>query len=323
MTRSKRQPFAPDEAVAKLSITAPVMFGAAVLAVLFAGAIAIAWMAPIDQGVALSGRLVVESRVKPVQHQRGGTVAAIHVAEGDAVVAGQRLVTLDTRAIDEEIVALTSQAEAAARQLRLARQEAETLRGLYERQLAAMSRVLALDRQVAQIEKEVAALDARIAVARQERAKATVAAPESGKVLALAVKGPGAVLQPGATILELVPVSDQLVIEARLSPDEVEDVEEGMPARVWLSALSWSKRRPIPATLVRVSADSLVEPRSGAGYYLARIEFAQDRAEIERQSRLMPGMRTDVLLMTGRRTLMETLLDPIMRNFGRAFRESA
>lgn len=323
MTMKKSSPFAPENTVPKLSIAAPVTFGMVVVAALLSGAFALSAIPPIDQGVSLSGQVVVETRVKPVQHQSGGTVAAIHVGEGETVEPGQTLVTFDTRAIDEEIAALTTQSEAAGRQLRFARQEAETVRGLFERQLAAQSKVLALDRQVAQIEKEVAALRARMAVAGQERAKASVTAPEGGKVLSLAIKGPGAVVEPGGTLLTIVPVSDRLVVEGHLSPDKIEDVREGMDARVWLSALGWTKRRAIPARLVRVSPDSLVEPRTGASFYLARIEFEVGRDEIERQTRLMPGMRTDILLMTGQRTLFETLLDPIMRNLGRAFRESA
>lgn len=309
-------------AIPKLTITAPVLCGLLVIISFFGIGLSAAALAPIDRGVGLSGALVVESKVKSVQHERGGTIAAVHAAEGQRVSAGDLLVTFDTRALDEQIEALRLQEVAANRQLDLARQEAATMEDLLTRQLAARSKVLALQRQVAQIEKEVAALKARITVAIQQRDNAKVMASEDGRVLNVAVHGAGAVAQPGATLMQLVPGADRLVVEGRLSPNQVEDVSEGMAARVWLSALSWREQRPLPATLAWVSADSIVEPRTGQRHYLARIEFTQPRTEIEQKTRLMPGMRTDILLLTGQRTLLDTLLDPILRNVKRAFRET-
>ncbi|MGD9785556.1 MAG: HlyD family efflux transporter periplasmic adaptor subunit [Hyphomicrobiaceae bacterium] len=311
----------PEErTVPALDIRGPVIAGALVVVAFFGFGVGVAAVAPIDKGVGMPGTIIVESRVKPVQHERGGTVGAIHVAEGARVKEGDLIVTLDTRALEEQTTALRIQAGAVARQLSLARSEAETMADLLERKLAARSRVLSLQRQVAEIEKEAAGIAARLAVAERELERAQVRTPVAGRVLTLAVKGPGGVIEAGSTIAEIVPDDDRLVIEGRLAPNQIENVRPGMPAKVWLTALSWREQRPLAATLAWVSADSVEDRRSGVPYFTARVELADSRAEIEKRVQLQPGMRSEVLLMTGQRTLLDQLVDPLMRNINRAFR---
>lgn len=304
----------------RLDVRAPVTFGVAVIAAFFGVGLTVAALAPIDKGVGLPGTIIVETRTKPVQHERGGTVARIHVAEGEEVETGQLLISLDTQSLDEQVAALQAQAQASARQLDLARQEAATMAELQGRQLAARSKVLALERQVAEIEKEEASLAARIAVAVQERARAEVRAPVSGRVMQLRIAGPGAVVQAGAALLDLVPKEDRLVVEGRLAPNQIENVKPGMPAKVWLAGLSWREQRPLEARLAWVSADSVEDKRTGQPYFVARVELDEPRAAIAERMALQAGMRSEVLLMTGQRTLLDQLLDPLMKNVKRAFR---
>ena len=160
---------------------------------------------------------------------------------------------------------------------------------LLERKLAAKSRVLALERSVAEIEKDIAGLNAKIAMAMQELQQSEIRAPFGGRVLTLAVNGKGAVVQPGATVL-------------------------------WLSALSWREQRPLRARLAWVSPDSVEDKRTGAPYFVARVELAETRSQIAKRMTLLPGMRAEILLQTGERTLLDQVVDPLMRNINRAFR---
>lgn len=304
----------------RLDIRGPVMWGFLVVLAFFGVGIGAAAVAPIDKGVGMPGTIIVETRVKQVQHEKGGTIAAVHVSEGDRVTAGDVLMTLDVATAREQLKALTTQAEASARQLDLARQEAQTMRDLLERKLAARSRVLSIERQVAEIEKEAAALSARMEILRGEIARSEVRATEGGRILTLAVKGAGVVLQPGATAAEIVPDDDRLVIEGRLMPNQIENVRAGMPAKVWLTALSWRDQRPLAARLAWISPDSVEDRRTGAAHFVARVELSEARSEIEKRIKLQPGMRSEVLLMTGERTLLDQLVDPLMRNINRAFR---
>ncbi len=306
--------------VPKLNLGAPLKLGIAAIGLFFGAGVGGAAFLPIDKGVGLPGIIIVESKVKPVQHQKGGTVADVHVRDGQEVKAGDLLVSLSTAAVDEQIAALKAQAEAGQRQLALARDEARTMTDLMERKLAARSRVLALERSVAEIEKEAAALNAKIALAGQDLEQAQIKAPFAGRVLTLAVNGRGAVVQPGGTVLELVPQEDRLVVEGRIAPNQIDNVKPGMQAKVWLSALSWRERRPLAARLAWVSPDSVEDKRTGAPYYVARVELDEPRAALARQMTLLPGMRSEILLLTGQRTLLDQLVDPLMRNITRAFR---
>lgn len=305
----------------ELDIRAPVVLGAVVILAFFGVGGGGAAYAPIDKGIGVPGTVIVETKAKPIQHQRGGTVRRVDIVEGQNVSAGDLLITLDTTSLDEQIAALKAQAEAAKRQLDLVRQETATMTDLMERRLSSRSRVLALERQVAEVEKESAGLAAKIALAEQELERTGLRAPVAGRVLGLQISGPGAVIQPGQTVLEIVPEADRLVIEGRLLPHQIENVKPGMPARVWLTALSWREQRPLPGRLVWMSADTVDDKRTGAAYFTARVEFDHQPTATKPSTMIHPGMRAEILLLTGESTLLDRLLDPMMRNITRAFRE--
>lgn len=308
--------------IPRLDIRAPMLLGLSVIALFFGAGIGGAAIMPLDKGVGMPGKFIVETKVKPVQHERGGRIAAIHVAEGQEVAEGDLVVTFDTTALSEQIDALKAQAEATVRQLDLARQEAATMNDLLARQLTQRSRVLAIERQVAQIEKEVASTNARVAVAEQELAHAEVRSPVSGRILTLKVNGIGAVAEPGGVLMEVVPASDKLVIEGRLPPDSIENVVNGMAAKVWLPALSWRDQRPLAAKLSWVSPDSVEDQRTGGRYFTARLILDEAAArELSKKVTLVPGMRAEIMLLTGKRTLLDQIVNPLLRNMNRAFRD--
>jgi multidrug efflux pump subunit AcrA (membrane-fusion protein) len=308
------------EAQARLEVRGPLLLGTLAVGIFFGAGLSAATLLPIDRGAAFQGAIIVETRVKPVQHQKGGTVGRLHVTEGAEVRAGDLMISLDTRQLDEQIAAMKLQAESAKRQLLLIRQEAATMADLAAKQLAARSRVMALERQVAEVEKETVGLNARLAIAEQEIVRSEIRAPVAGRVLSLAVHGPGEVIQPAAAVAEIVPKEDRLVIEGRLPPMHIDAVKSGLRAKVWLTSLSWREQRPLPARLAWVSPDTVEDKRTGAAYYVARIELEQPRAEIEKRIGLHPGMRAEILVVTGERTLLDQLIDPIVRNVNRAFR---
>ena len=310
----------PVHHLPRLNIRGPVMCGMLVVALFFGGGVGGAAIAPIDKGIALGGNIIVEQKVQAIQHQKGGPVGRVHVSEGQDVAIGQVLVTLDTQALDQQITALKSQAVAAAKQLTLIRQEALTMGDLADRKLAARSKVLGLERQVAEVEKEMAGFSARIAIAEQDLARAELRAPIAGRILTLAVHGTGAMIQPGATVLEIVPQTDRLVVEGRLSQIHIDDIKQGMEAKVWLTSSSWRDSRPLSARLAWVSPDSVEDKRTGVSYFVARIELSETRSELNKRVALHPGQRTEILLLTGQRTLLDHVLDPLLRNVNRAFR---
>lgn len=305
---------------ARLDIRGPVAAGLLVIALFVGAGAGLSATVPVDKGASLAGTIIVETKAKPVQHVRGGQVGRVHVSEGAEVAAGDPLVTLESGAIDEQIAALKAQSSATQRQLELIGQEARTMGDLLNRQLASRTRVSALERQMAEIEKEHAGLNARIVLAEQELQRAVVRAPVAGRVMSLAVRGPGEVLAPGGVLAQIVPQDERLAVEGRLSPALIDMVRPGQPAKVWLTGLSWREAAPLRAKVAWVAPDSVEDRRTGVPYFLARIELEEPRTAIARRYRLHPGQRAEILVLTGERTLIDQLIDPIVRNFNRAFR---
>ncbi len=305
---------------ARLSIRTPVLCGIAVITVFLGACVGVSATVPIDKGASLSGAIIVETKSKPVQHSKGGRVGRLHVKEGAEVKAGDLVISLDTSSVDEQINALRTQAQAARRQLALISQEAATVTDLYNRQLAPRSRVFALERQLADVDKEIAGVQARISMAEQELRLSEVRAPVGGRLLTLAVRGEGEIVAAGAIIAEIIPQDERLVIEGRLSPALIDMVKPGQRTKVWLAGLSWREQKPLLARVAWISPDSVEDKRTGVGFFLTRIELDDPRSEIAKRFTLHPGQRTEMLVLTGERTLLDQILDPIMRNVNRAFR---
>ncbi len=303
-----------------LDIRAPLVAGVVAVAVFFGAGIGGAAYVPIEQGAGLQGKIASGSKTTAVKHPRGGTISEIKVVEGQHVALGDVLVTVDTQALDEQIGALKAQSEAAVRQLELVRTEAVTMANLLERKLAPKSKVQQLERQVADVSKEAAGLSERIAAAQAELEKSALRAPVAGRVQSVAVTGRGSVIKPGATALVIVPDDDRLVVEARLTPIEAGNLKPGTEAKVRFTALGWRDQRPLPAKLAWISADSTEDKRSGQPYYIARVELDDARVDIGKSIALKPGMRADILLVTGQRTLLSQVFDPLVRSVNRAFR---
>jgi HlyD family secretion protein len=120
-------------------------------------------------------------------------------------------------------------------------------------------------------------------------------------------------------VLEIVPDDERLVVEARLTPEQVQGIKSGLAAKVWLKTSGWRNQRPFPAKLAWVSTDSVEEKHSGQPHFLARIELDDARTEIAKTIALQPGMRAEILVVTGQRTLLSQMLDPLMRSVSRAF----
>ncbi len=311
---------AEHSTVPRLNIRTPLVVGLLAVAGFFGAGLGGAAYAPIEKGIALSGKIIVEGKANPVQHLRGGIIAEVNVVEGQRVAMGDVLMTLETQALQEQIGALKAQSEAAAKQFELIRAEAATMTDLLQRKLAPKSRVLQLEHQLEEVGKETASLTARIAVVQDEIDKSAINAPVAGRVVSLAVSRRGAVVQPAATVVEIIPDGDRLVIEGRLTPNQVDNIKLGMPAKVWLTSLSWRDQRPLAAKLSWVAADSVEDKRTGLPYFVARVEMDISHAEIAKTITLQPGMRAEILLVTGHGTLLSQLLDPLMRSAGQAFR---
>ncbi len=168
--------------------------------------------------------------------------------------------------------------------------------------------------------KRFEAMD-RLHAAKDVVARLRLTAPVAGKVVGLAVHSRGAVIRPGDTVMEIVPINDQLDVEAHVRPEDADEVHIGMTAKVNLGAYKQRRLPMITGTVTTVSADRLVDQHSGQAYF--NVEIAVDRGQLKDYPdiKLIPGMPVDVSLDTGSRTALEYFIEPITSVFRHGMRE--
>ncbi len=170
------------------------------------------------------------------------------------------------------------------------------------------------------LRSEIADLRDRLTAAEERLERTKVRAPVDGTVVDLRVFTDGGVLRPGEAILDLVPKGDALAVEAQIEPADVDVVKAGLPAEVRIGAFSVSQAPLLAGQVMTVSADSLTDERSGRSYYAARI-MLDDLSALPPGAILQPGMPAEVMIITGERTALEYLLDPLRHRVSRAMRE--
>ncbi|MBF0446829.1 MAG: HlyD family type I secretion periplasmic adaptor subunit [Magnetococcales bacterium] len=174
--------------------------------------------------------------------------------------------------------------------------------------------------QLQETRQEVAGLAERLRAAQDILTRITIVAPVSGQVVNLKPLTPGSVLNPGETVMDIVPSQDRKVIDARLRPLDVDVVYAGLPAQIRLSALNRRTTPVFEGRIERVSADALTDPRTGEAYYTVQVLFTDFPSEYHDLS-LHPGMPAEVLIVTGSSTTLEYLLRPFLDSFHRAMRD--
>ena len=114
---------------------------------------------------------------------------------------------------------------------------------------------------------------------------------------------------------------DELVVEARLSPRDIDVVRIGQPANMRFSALNLRRTPEVPGTVIYVSADRRIDEATGDAYYTARLKITDDLPPEISRDRIYPGMPVEAFISTGERTFLDYLVKPIQDSFSRAFRE--
>ncbi|WP_178336116.1 HlyD family type I secretion periplasmic adaptor subunit [Oceanicella actignis] len=139
-----------------------------------------------------------------------------------------------------------------------------------------------------------------------------VRAPWSGTVVDPGVNAPGAVIEPGQRLLDILPDGAELVVEARLRPSDIDVAAPGQPVRVRLTAYSFRRTPPLPGTVTRISADSILDPAGGPPYYAVQIRLDPKALPAGGEVRALPGMQVEALIGTGSQTVAQYLTAPIL-----------
>jgi HlyD family secretion protein len=172
---------------------------------------------------------------------------------------------------------------------------------------------------------KIAELKERVTAAEDQLKRVDLRAPQSGFVHQLAVHTVGGVISNGETIMQIVPRADDLVAEAKVAPNDIDQVAVGAKAVVRIMAGNQRQTPEVAGTVIRVSADLAREQANGAqpaqAYYTVRITLPPEEVARLQDLRLVPGMPVEAFIQTYARTPLEYLLKPLHDQFARTFRE--
>lgn len=173
-----------------------------------------------------------------------------------------------------------------------------------------------------QMQTGLAEVTPKLAAARQTLGAATVRSPADGYVLDLTQFTVGGVVAPGERLMSVVPANAPLIVTARIKPQDVDVVKPGMKARVRLSAFNARFAPPVDATVMTVSADQLVDEKTGEGYFRVDLKIPpQELIKLPKGDKLSPGMPAEAMIVTGNRSILSYVVSPLTDTIRDALRE--
>lgn len=225
-----------------------------------------------------------------------------------------RLMTLQ-RGVAE----LVARAEATRGQIAEARMQLSELQ-------AAVAQARGAYRQRAADEMKDAAarireLDERLRPTEDQRRRQTVRAPVDGTVMGVRVSAPGTAVGPREPLLEIVPAREDLVVELRIDPHDIDNVHPGDAAEVRLSAYDARRTRMLQASVREVSPDAVSDSEGRQSWFTAQVVVPPEELARHPHLRLQAGMPAEVFITTPPRSLLEYLLEPLGLFARRAMRE--
>ena len=159
---------------------------------------------------------------------------------------------------------------------------------------------------------ELSEIVEKLTVAEDRMRRTTISAPTTGKVQSLAVTTRGSVIRSGEILMEIVPSDETLLIDAKVAPVDVDNVRPGLETEVRFSAFKAKLSKLVLGEVLSISTDVVTTKNSDeAPYYLARIKVSDENLTDEIREGLTAGMPADVVILTGERSVLQYLLDPL------------
>lgn len=181
-----------------------------------------------------------------------------------------------------------------------------------------------VEAQMSETQRDVGIQQDRLTALTDEFERTVIKAPTDGYVVSLEANTIGGVIRPGDRIMDIVPEGDPLIVEAQLAVNLIDKVRVGQFANMHFQIVLGGGRQPaIQGKLVQVSADRITDQRTGTPYYAARIQITPEgEAELAKHN-ITPqaGMQTDVVIITGERTVLQYLMRPLMSRLASGMKE--
>ena len=273
---------------------------------------------------------VLREQLNRLSHKLDESVTQQSALEANLALVREELTMLKSL-FEEELVAELKVLNAQKTQTRLAG-ELEVHKQVRKTHIARNTETQALIAQAearfrrrareesARNEAEIAGLTERLSVASEQQRRATIRSPIEGEVKNLRYHTIGGVVAPREPILQIVPVADQLVIEARLSPADRGLVSDGLRVTVKITAYDFVRYGGLDGTVSHLAPDTSEE--SGEPYY--RLVITTEKGYLgsdASQNQITPGMGAVVDIRVGVQSVLDFLLRPVLKMTGEAFRE--
>lgn len=195
--------------------------------------------------------------------------------------------------------------------------------GETELQIAQLQKTFVADvlKQLAEVQTQAFDLTERFNSTQEKASRLLIRAPEDGMVLGMKVHTVGGVIGPGTPLLDIVPSSEELIVETQISPADIDRVATGALTKVRFTAFNTHTTPVVEGTLISVSGDRLVDEHSGAAYYLGQVQLTEQARKELGSLQLVPGMPAEVMINSGERTLFSYITKPMHNAFARSLTE--
>jgi HlyD family type I secretion membrane fusion protein len=274
---------------------------------------------------------ILQQRVAVLEQSKTGLAARQKAAEAQIAIVQDELVRTKSL-LDQGLTQRSNYTELQRNEAVLQGQLAEVLSDLSSAEIQIIEAKQNIERATtARVEDAVTELNTiRASIGDVEEqliesetvlGRTTILSPTDGVVLKLIFNVPGAVVGAGQPVLELLPTSSELIIEARVSPADIDAVRIGQEAKLRFSALNMRITPEVPGSVFYVSADRLTDQATQMPYYVVRLRITEDLPPEISREQIYPGMPVESFISTGDRTFAEYLIRPILDSFSRAFRE--
>jgi HlyD family type I secretion membrane fusion protein len=176
------------------------------------------------------------------------------------------------------------------------------------------------------VESKLGELLPKWVAARDQLERTAIRAPATGAVVGLTIFTPGGVIAPGQTLMDIVPEKTPLRVQARISPDDADDLSVGQQALVRFSGLHERTLPNLHGRITRLSADSFTDQKTGQSFFTGEVTLPPDQLRFIQDVRgsdfeLRSGMPVQVLIPLRKRTALDYALEPLIGSFWSSFRE--
>ena len=257
-----------------------------------------------------------EARARREQAERGLALVQRELDATRPMVATGAVSEIEVLRLDREVARLRGDREQSTAQIaRVQSAIGEAQRRIQEVQLLARNQMSA---ELSETMGRLAALSEGGRALEDKVLKAEIRSPVRGTVNRLLVNTVGGVVQPGKEVAEIVPLDDALVLEAQISPKDIAFLRPGLEAMVKFTAYDFAIYGGLEADVENIGADSVVD-EEGNAFYIIRLRTRE--ATLGDNLPIIPGMVAQVDILTGKKTVLDYLLKPVLRAKANALSE--